>query len=179
MTFLVLTHYFMSILWKMAVFIEKSLVTSSYCYKTIKPASILIKLGTNIDWTIAFATTCSILLNQCLIFLLPWLRGDISKLPKITILRWFFPSKLILKCCNFLMDWDRVKCFSALVTRYLMIDVGLFLASHKSKIFLAMRSFGWGDAPKSGHFLAHLSQSDRVSFCDRFSSGVRLSSVRQ
>jgi hypothetical protein len=27
-------------------------------------------------------------------------------------------------------------------------------------------------------FLAHLSQSDRVSFCDRFSSGVRPSSVR-
>jgi hypothetical protein len=44
-----------------------------------------------------------------------------------------------LKCCNFSMDRDRVKCFSALVTRYLMIDLGSFLASHKSKIFLAMR----------------------------------------
>jgi hypothetical protein len=62
----------------MAVFIEKSPVTSSNCYKTIKTASILIKLGTNVDWTIAFATTCS-----GLNYLLPW---HISKLPKITIL---------------------------------------------------------------------------------------------
>ena len=117
----VLTHYFMSILWKMAVFIEKSPVTSSNCYNTIKTASTLIKLGTNVDWTIALATTCS-----GLNFLLPWQRGDISKLPKITILRWFFPSKLISKCCNFSMDWDRVKGFSALVTRYLMINLGSF-----------------------------------------------------
>jgi hypothetical protein len=29
---------------------------------------------------------------------------DISKLPKITILRRFIPSKLISKCCNFSMD---------------------------------------------------------------------------
>jgi hypothetical protein len=39
---------------KMAVFIEKSSVTSSNCYKTMKTASILSKLGTNVDWTIAF-----------------------------------------------------------------------------------------------------------------------------
>jgi hypothetical protein len=52
----------------MAVFIEKSPVTSSSCYKTIKTALILIKLGTIVDWTIAFVTTCSVL-N----FLLPWL----------------------------------------------------------------------------------------------------------
>jgi hypothetical protein len=62
-------------------------------------------------------------------------------LSKVTILHWFFPSKLIWKCCNFSMDWDRVKCFSALVKRYLMIDLGSFLASHKSKIFLAMRDY--------------------------------------
>jgi hypothetical protein len=37
----------------MAVFIEKPPVSSSNCYKTIKNASILIKLGTNVDWTIA------------------------------------------------------------------------------------------------------------------------------
>jgi hypothetical protein len=66
--------------------------------------------------------------------------------------------------------------FSALVRLYLMIDLGSFLASHKSKIFLAETaapvkppkqnggtspfwqpsnvSFGWGAAPKiSGHFL--------------------------
>jgi hypothetical protein len=51
----------------------------------------------------------------------------------------FFPSKFISKCCNFSRDWDRVKGFSALVKRYIMIDLGSFLASHKSKIFLAMR----------------------------------------
>jgi hypothetical protein len=39
----------MSILRKMAVFIEKPPVTSSNCYETIKNASILIKLGTNVD----------------------------------------------------------------------------------------------------------------------------------
>jgi hypothetical protein len=37
----------------MAGFIEKSPVTSSNCYKTIKTVSILIKIGTNVDWTIA------------------------------------------------------------------------------------------------------------------------------
>jgi hypothetical protein len=52
---------------KMAVFIEKPPVTSSNCYETMKNASILIKLGTTVDWTIAFVTTCSVL-N----FLLPW-----------------------------------------------------------------------------------------------------------
>jgi hypothetical protein len=67
----------------MSVFIEKSPVTSSNLQvKTIKTASILITLGTNVDWTIAFATKC-LGLN----FLLPWQRGGISKLPKITILR--------------------------------------------------------------------------------------------
>jgi hypothetical protein len=73
-------------------------------------------------------------------------------LPKVTILRWFFPSKLISKCCNFLMDWDRVKCFPALVTRYLMINLGLFIASNKSKIFLAMRGTPPpSNPPKRGH----------------------------
>jgi hypothetical protein len=41
----------------MAVFIEKSPVTSSNCYNTIKDAPILNKLGTNVDWTFAFVTT--------------------------------------------------------------------------------------------------------------------------
>jgi hypothetical protein len=69
----------------MAVIIEKPPVTSSNCYETIKNALILMKLGTNVDLTIAFVTACSIL-N----FLLPWQRGDVLKLPKITILRSFF-----------------------------------------------------------------------------------------
>jgi hypothetical protein len=79
----------------MAVYTEKPPVTSSNCYGTMKNASILIKL----DWTIAFVTTCSVLNS-----LLPWQRRDISKLPKITILPRFFPSKFISKCCNFSRD---------------------------------------------------------------------------
>jgi hypothetical protein len=51
-----LTFYHMSILRKMAVFIEKPPVTSSNCYETMKNASILMKLGTNVDWTIASVT---------------------------------------------------------------------------------------------------------------------------
>jgi hypothetical protein len=51
----------------MAVFIEKPPVTSKKCYETIKNNSIVIKLGTNVDWTIALVTTYSILK-----FLLPW-----------------------------------------------------------------------------------------------------------
>jgi hypothetical protein len=43
----------------MAIFIGKSPVTSSNCYKTIKTASILIKLGTYVNWTIDFVTTSS------------------------------------------------------------------------------------------------------------------------
>jgi hypothetical protein len=39
----------MSILRKMAVFIEKPPATSSNCYETMKNASVLIKLGTNGD----------------------------------------------------------------------------------------------------------------------------------
>jgi hypothetical protein len=42
----------------MAVFIEPP-VTSSNCYETIKNASILIKLGTNVNWNIAFVKAFS------------------------------------------------------------------------------------------------------------------------
>jgi hypothetical protein len=38
----------MSIIAKMAVFIEKPPVTSSNCYEAIRNASILMKLGTNV-----------------------------------------------------------------------------------------------------------------------------------
>jgi hypothetical protein len=61
----------------MAVFIEKLPVTSSNCYETMKNASILMKLGTNVDWTIASVTACSIL-N----FLLPWQWGGPLKISK-------------------------------------------------------------------------------------------------
>jgi hypothetical protein len=81
---------------------------------------MLIKLGTNDYWTIAFVTACSILY-----FILPWQWGDISKLPKIAILRWFFSIKTDFKVLQpRIMDWDRVKelDFSVLVTPYLKID---------------------------------------------------------
>jgi hypothetical protein len=62
------------------------------------------------------------------------------KIAKITILSWYFPSKLISKCCNLSMNWDWAKGFSAaLVTRYLNVDLRKFLASHMSKLFLEMR----------------------------------------
>jgi hypothetical protein len=38
-----------------------------------------------------------------------------------------FSSKLISKCCIFSIDGDRVKSLSALVTRYLKIDLRSFL----------------------------------------------------
>jgi hypothetical protein len=155
----------MSIFWKTAVFIEKLTVTSSNCYETMKNTSILIKLGTNVDWTIAFVTTCSVL-N----FLLPWQRGDTSKLSKINILPWFFPSNFISKCCNFSRDSDRVKGFSVLVTRYRRIDLGSFLAFHKSKIFLAIRGTATpfkspkqtGAHPPSGNPLMYLVDGGRA-----------------
>jgi hypothetical protein len=39
----------MSILRKLAAFIEKPLGTNSNCYETMKKASMLMKLGTNVD----------------------------------------------------------------------------------------------------------------------------------
>jgi 4-hydroxy-3-methylbut-2-enyl diphosphate reductase IspH len=75
----------------MAVFIEKSPVTSSICYKTIKTASILIKLVTNVDLTIAFATTCSGSGNQ-LMNLLVW--GRVEKV--VTFLTKFLQQKQVL-----------------------------------------------------------------------------------
>jgi hypothetical protein len=74
-------------------FIEMPPVTSSNCFETMKYASILMKRGTNVNWTIAS------------VFPVTMATGDVSKLPKITFLhRFFSPSKLISKCCNFSMD---------------------------------------------------------------------------
>jgi hypothetical protein len=81
----------------MAVFIEKSLVTSSNCYKTIKTASILIKLGTNVDLTIAFVSTCSVL-N----FLLPWQRGGHLKMAKNHYFALYFSIKIDSKVLQLL-----------------------------------------------------------------------------
>jgi hypothetical protein len=76
----------------MAVFIEKP-------PETMKNASILMKLGTNVDYTTASVTACSIV-N----FLLPWQRGDVSKLPKNTILHCFFPIKTDFKVLQHLNE---------------------------------------------------------------------------
>jgi hypothetical protein len=54
----------MSILRKMAVFIKKPPVTNSNCYETIKNDSILMELGTNVDYTITSVTACS-MVNSC------------------------------------------------------------------------------------------------------------------
>jgi hypothetical protein len=53
--------------------------------KLYEKASILFKLVTNVDWTIAFVKAYFVLT-----FFLPWPRGDISKFPQIAILRLFF-----------------------------------------------------------------------------------------
>jgi hypothetical protein len=82
---------------KMVDFIEKHPVTSS-SYETMKNASILMKLETNVDWKMISLTACSIL-N----FLLPWHLGYFSKLRKITILHYFFPCTGL----NFLLPWQR------------------------------------------------------------------------
>jgi hypothetical protein len=83
----------------MAVFIEKPPVTSSNCYETMKNASKLMKLGTNVDWTIAFVTACSIV-N----FLLPWQWGVRLKIAKNHYFALFFSIKTDSKCCNFSMN---------------------------------------------------------------------------
>jgi hypothetical protein len=75
-------------------------------------------------------------------FLLTWQRRNISKLPKITTLRWFLTSKLISKCCNFSMDSNKVKAFLALVTRYLMICLG-----HFKPLTILKFSWRWGGLP--------------------------------
>jgi hypothetical protein len=64
-----------------------------------KNASILIKLGTNVDRAIASVTACSIV-N----FLLPWQLGDVSKFQKITLLYCFFSIKTDLKVLQLLNE---------------------------------------------------------------------------
>jgi hypothetical protein len=56
----------------------------------MKNASILMVLGTNVDWTIASVTAC-LLLNR--------------KLPKITILHCFFSIKTDFKVLQLLNEW--------------------------------------------------------------------------
>jgi hypothetical protein len=90
----------------MSVFTEKPPVTSSNCYETMKNASILITLGTNVDLTIAFETTFSIL-N----FLLPWQRGDISKLQKSLFCLDFFHQNVFQSAATSQGIWIESKAF--------------------------------------------------------------------
>jgi hypothetical protein len=124
----------MSILWKMTVFIEKPPVTSSKCYKTLKNALILMKLGRYVNLIIISVTT-----NSIIIFCNHGNGGTSQNCEISLFCIVFFPSKLLSKCCNFSMQWDRVKGFSALVKCNLKIDLRPFLVCHMSKIFLAMR----------------------------------------
>jgi hypothetical protein len=121
----------MNILWEHSA-------TSSNCYKTIKKASILFKLGTNVDWTIAFVTAYSIF------FKISCNHGNEGTSQNHYFVM-IFPSKLISKYCNFLMDWDRVQGFSALVTRYLKVSLWPFLASQRVKS--PEFSWRWGGLP--------------------------------
>jgi hypothetical protein len=66
---------------KNAFFIEKSPVTSSNCYKTIKTALILIKLGTNVDHCL-----CNNMLSLNFPVTMAT-RGHLKIVKKITILR--------------------------------------------------------------------------------------------
>jgi hypothetical protein len=112
--------------------IEKPSVTSSICYEAMKNDSILLKLSTNVDWTMPSVTTCSIL-N----FILQWQRGDVSNLPS-SLFCSVFSTKMISNVATSL--WiDRSKGFSVLVSRYLTFDLGPFLASLMFKIILLMR----------------------------------------
>jgi hypothetical protein len=115
-----LKHYCMSILWKLAVYIEKPPVTSLNCYETIKDASMFIRLlwigMLNLKFPVTMVT-----------------RGHLKIARNHYFALFFFPSKHILKCCDSSMDWERVKGFSALVTYYLLIDLRFILASNKSK----------------------------------------------
>jgi hypothetical protein len=114
----------------MTVFIKRPPVTCSNCYETMKKDSVLMELGTNVDSTIALVTAYSIF-N----FLLTWQRGNVSKLHKLHNFHCFFRQNWF----NGLRNWERVKSFSALVTRYLTIDLMPLLVRHMSKMFLPMR----------------------------------------
>jgi hypothetical protein len=65
-------------------------------------------------------------------------------------------------------DWDFYK-IKRLVKRFKIQEIIYMLCAIKDWLWSILIYIS---------FLAHLSQSDRVSFCDRFSSGVRPSGVR-
>jgi hypothetical protein len=120
------------------IFIEKPPVTSSNWYETMKNASILVKLGTNVNWTIASVTACSIL-N----FLLPWQRGTSQNCLKSLFCIAFFPSKLISKCCNFSMDWDRVICSISCLDALWCFASMFFLLNHDNYLPRNMQRTFW------------------------------------
>jgi hypothetical protein len=143
---IVLTHYCMSNLWKMAVFIEKPSVARSNCYETIQKGFHTVQ-----TWHKCDHRHCYGILN--LHFLLPLQRWNISQWLKIHLFALIFPSTVISKCYSFSKYWDRVKAFTVLVTRYLKVNLRPFLASRESKKILEMRGStapGW--RRKSDHF---------------------------
>jgi hypothetical protein len=106
---------------------------SQNCHRT---TSILTKRSTNVDWSIAFVVACEIVNFPLTV---ATMTSQFAKNHFFCIV--LSPSRLISKCCNFSIDWDRVNSFSALVSSYmnLKIDPRLFVACHMSKTFLAMR----------------------------------------
>jgi hypothetical protein len=81
----------MSILRKLAVFIEKPPETSSNCYETIKKC-----LKTDKTWL--HHSLCNGMLNRK--FPVTMATGDVPKFPKITILHCLFFSFKVLKLLN-------------------------------------------------------------------------------
>jgi hypothetical protein len=143
---------------KMVVFIEKPPLISSNCYEIMKKCFNTEE--TWHKWWLEHSIRNSMLNRK---FPVTMARGDVSKLPKITILHCFFPWKLILKCCNFSMNWDRVKGYLASVTSYPKIYLRPFLACDMSKIFLAIRGTAAPFKPQnrrvhppSGSLLMHI-----------------------
>jgi hypothetical protein len=96
----------MSILRKMAVFIEKPPETSSNCYGTIKNA-----FNTDETWHKCWLhhSLCHSMLNPK--FSVPMATGERLKIAKNHYFALFFSKCCISKCCNFSMNWDRVKTF--------------------------------------------------------------------
>jgi hypothetical protein len=117
-----LTFYPMSILWKLKSLLFQLLLNYEKC------------INTDETWHKCWLNhnLCYNMLN--LKFPVTMATGGRLKIAKNHYFALvFFPSKLISKCCNFSMQWDRVKDFSVLFTRHLKINLRPFLSCHKSQ----------------------------------------------
>jgi hypothetical protein len=92
----------------MALSFKSLLLQVLNSFETMKNDSILMKFGTNVS-------LCNSMLNRK--FPVTMATGRRLKIAKIHYFAYifvvFFPSKLISMCCNFSMNSDRVKGFSA------------------------------------------------------------------